>query len=502
MSLRIEYLEEPKLEFGHGFEHEDTKTGLAEYGPFGKTVAGLHPSEIKIGFIGTRETIASAKEWITHCGSPIESENIKRSHSVVVETGLTLFGEPLGINSSVTRLAKILNRDFIGFSRESPFGCCFQTNPRWERPINPRDLDSVLEIDNKVDRIWRLVDLFDTEIASLAHTGPTPDIIVLALTPAILGKAHAVKLSGNFYLNFRRAIKARAMQWGIPIQLLRYGTATGQGSGLQEPATRAWNFCTAQYYKTDGIPWRPTTLEANTCYVGISFFVAQDLADRLTMRSSVAQAFDYLGQGLVLRGDPFEWDETKLGRTPHLTKDAARKLIKEILDEYVRINRMPPSRVVIHKTSEFWGAKRGIYNELDGLYEGIADVFPRCQTDFVALRQTGLYLFREGKFPPLRGTYFCVEEQAHFLYTMGYIPYLETYPGAYVPEPWQIIEHHGGSSPKELFREILSLTKMNVNNCAFADGSPITLSFARMVGEIMKHVSKDGKVQPQYKFYM
>jgi hypothetical protein len=48
--------------------------------------------------------------------------------------------------------------------------------------------------------------------------------------------------------------------------------------------------------------------------VGISFYVARELRDRLTMRSSVAQAFDYLGQGLVLRGDPFDWDDEE-GRT-------------------------------------------------------------------------------------------------------------------------------------------------------------------------------------------
>ena len=78
------------------------------------------------------------------------------------------------------------------------------------------------------------------------------------------------------------------------------------------------------------------------------------------MRSSVAQAFDYLGQGLVLRGDPFEWDEEKLGRTPHLTREAARKLIRDTLNEYVRVNGSPPTRVVIHKKSEYWGADHGI----------------------------------------------------------------------------------------------------------------------------------------------
>ena len=87
---------------------------------------------------------------------------------------------------------------------------------------------------------------------------------------------------------------------------------------------------------------------------------------------------------------------------------------------------------------------------------------------------------------------------------MGFIPYLATYPGTYVPDPWQIVEKHGGSSEKDLFREVLQLTKMNVNNCSFADGSPITLSFSEKVGEIMKHVpeDKDDELQTGYEFYM
>jgi Domain of unknown function (DUF4365) len=90
----------------------------------------------------------------------------------------------------------------------------------------------------------------------------------------------------------------------------------------------------------------------------------------------------------------------------------------------------------------------------------------------------------------------------YIVYTMGYVPYLETYPGSYVPEPWEIIEHHGGSSPKELLREVLALTKMNVNNCSYADGRPITLSFSHKVGEVMKHIPAGESVEAGYKFYM
>ncbi len=512
--LEIEYLPEPKLQFGSFFEHEDSKTGLAEFGPFGKNVSGLHPPEIKLGFVGTRETIAGAKEWIEELRSPIESENRKTIGRASNGHGSSdgLFGagildEDPPHDESFVRVYKILNRDFIGFSPETQFKCGFQMNDRWDRTFEPYEIKAKLEIEDKQQRIWELVSLFDEQIKSLAQTKPSPNIIILALTPEMIEHAHAVKVTGVFYLNFRRAIKARAMKWGIPIQLIQRNTILGKkGKGkkgpLQEKATRAWNFCTALYYKADGVPWRPTSFQQETCFVGIDFYVARELKDRLTMRSSVAQAFDHLGQGLVLRGDPFEWDEEKQGRSPHMTREGARKLIRATLEEYVRVKGTTPKRVVVHKSSRFWNRDHGDHDELSGFQQGIREVFPKIEYDLLTLAQYGVKLFREGMYPPLRGTYFRIGDDHHYLYTMGFIPYLATYPGSHIPDPWHIVEHHGGSSKRDLLKEVLELTKMNVNNCSFTDGTPITLSFAEKVGEIMKHIPEGEQLQTGYPFYM
>lgn len=513
MGISIEYLKEPKLQFGKFFEHQDTKTGLAEFGPFGKNIDGLHPSEIKMGFIGTRETIAGAKEWLEECGSEIESENSKVIKAKIkeIDNRPTLFGQGIfedeHIHEPMVRLYKILNRDFIGFSKESEFESCFQMNDRWDRTIRQDEINKTLSIEGKQRRIWELVELFDGHIKSLAETSPAPDIIVLALTPEIIDDAYTVQVTGNFYLNFRRAIKAKAMRWGVPIQLIQRSTVLGKKpkgrkTPLQEKATRAWNFCTALYYKAQGIPWCPVSVEKDTCFIGVDFYVAQEGKDSLTMRTSVAQAFDYLGQGLVLRGDPFEWNSDSDGKSPHMSRDGASRLVSETLKEYVNVRGTPPKRVVVHKRSRFWGSDHGDFNELDGFIEGIQSVFPGCDYDLVTLTKSRVRLFREGQYPPARGSYFCIEDDAHFLYTMGFIPYLETFPGSYVPEPWQILERHGSSAPKDLFREVLELTKMNVNNCSFADGTPITLSFSQKIGEIMKHVSDEDTVQTSYRFYM
>jgi hypothetical protein len=110
-------------------------------------------------------------------------------------------------------------------------------NERWDKTIPAIEIQMVLSTEDKEKRIWLLVDLFDDHIKSLAQTSPAPDIIILALTPDIVEHGHSVQISGTFYLNFRRAIKAKSMRWGVPIQLLQRRTVLGKGPELQERAT-------------------------------------------------------------------------------------------------------------------------------------------------------------------------------------------------------------------------------------------------------------------------
>ena len=122
--------------------------------------------------------------------------------------------------------------------------------------------------------------------------------------------------------------------------------------------------------------------------------------------------------------------------------------------------------------------------------------------DLIALYQTGVRFFREGQYPPLRGTLCSFSNQAHFLYTLGYIPFLETYPRGHVPEPLEIVQLIGGSSTRRICQEVLALTKMNWNSAEYAGGMPITLRFARRVGEIMSEIPENETPKPSYRFYM
>lgn len=73
-------------------------------------------------------------------------------------------------------------------------------------------------------------------------------------------------------------------------------------------------------------------------------------------------------------------------------------------------------------------------------------------------------------------------DKSMLLYTSGYIPYLEVYPGPRVPSSLEILEYFGDTTMDVIGKEILALTKLNWNNAKFCIKAPITIAFSRRVG--------------------
>ena len=76
-------------------------------------------------------------------------------------------------------------------------------------------------------------------------------------------------------------------------------------------------------------------------------------------------------------------------------------------------------------------------------------------------------------------------ERTAVLWTRGWTPRLQTYPGLEVPNPLSIEINQGAADIEVVLSEILGLTKLNFNSCIFADGNPITLKFADAIGEVL-----------------
>src|SRR6266496_4375067 len=69
----IEWLGEPELAFASGLTHIDIKVGIPAAGPWSRHQPN-HPSSVTAGFVGTGESIAKARAWLTRAAEGIDGD--------------------------------------------------------------------------------------------------------------------------------------------------------------------------------------------------------------------------------------------------------------------------------------------------------------------------------------------------------------------------------------------------------------------------------------------
>ncbi|WOF74442.1 hypothetical protein QMT40_002094 [Parvibaculaceae bacterium PLY_AMNH_Bact1] len=313
-------------------------------------------------------------------------------------------------------------------------------------------------------------------------------------TPEELKEAEALYTMADdlLFRTFYRALKAKVMMLdnAVPIQVLRRNTIERGDDQGQSHATRIWNIATSIYYKAKGIPWRPHDLPSNVCFVGITFHHMKKRGGHLVY-ASVAQAFSTEVEPFSLKGENINHEQRR-DRQPYLNEDQSRTLLDQVLSEYENRAGVMPDRVVVHKTTVFQE------EEMSGFGEAARECVPRL--DMIWLRSTPFRIVRKGKEEPWRGT-FCTFDDKYYLFTSGYVPWWQEYPGAHIPAPIEM----GSAIPtdmEERAREILALTKMNWNSSDGIGSLPITLLFARRVGELMTEFDQDDTPNSSYRFYV
>ena len=465
-SLQATLYPEPSLEFACGRLHLSPKLGLTVFGPRSLDLDDRHPDTIRLGFIGSGESTSSAKSWLAGCSDGVSGEG--------------------------------KYEDFPGFNSDLGYFSQLTIADSLSQTITSNELRQIATPRLRRERFELALDLVGDKLRLLAERDQPPDCVVLALPDRLLEHCKVVDFNdpklGRVHRDFRRAIKSLAMRYRLPTQILlqRTSEAPANSRTVDHKSRCAWNFFTSLYFKAGGVPWSPHDLTPGTCHVGISFHHRITNDDR-TFFTSTAQAFDEHGQGLVLRGQDFSWDENRFGRSPHLPRDLASELISSTLSRYNDEMNQLPSRVVVHKTSRFWPEER------EGFEEALSTVH---SYDLLALSPVSdIRLMRDGKYPVFRGTHVQLGAK-HLFYTTGFIPCLNTYPHGHVPSPLMVFEHFGDSDVRTLLSEVLALTKMNWNTASFAGLLPITLRFSRVVGEIMTEIPSDRTPLPQFKFYV
>lgn len=498
------FIQEPKLVFGGNQTSVDSKTGIDRHGPY-LTVN----SPIRIGVIGTGSGIDAFKEYLEKGRSRISP----------------------GRNARGRFYDSLAFPDFPGISATTSFRTEFVTDTNLQRPIPEELFRKAVEPANVSTKLRQVVELVAKELAALADSEPGPNVVAVVMPPSVekecatVGAAvrgtkliltPAKKIERRFererektgqeffpfdfresleegqkgFWNIHHALKAHAMRFALPTQIVWQDRLRGFGV-TQDPASMAWNFFTALYYKAGNIPWLLQHVAPNTCYVGVSFYQESPLQGADT-QTSLAQVFSGSGEGMVLKGQKAVIDK-KRDRKPHLDEQSAEQLLTQAIGLYTQHHKGKPSRIVLHKSSRYWP------EELAGFKKALGEIY---RYDFLALERLDTRFMRLGKEPPLRGTVVTLAPRHHVIFCVGYIPYLQTYPGFRIPNPLEIVEHHGESPTELICQEIMALTKLNWNSCSFASSDPITTLFARTVGRILTELPPDVIPQTKYKFYM
>ncbi len=483
MTLKSFIFEEPLLEFGDGGRHLDPRQGLREHGPLQPRSGDV----VKVGVIGTEDTVSGFSDFLAETGQGIES------------------GNKALIN---------LNPDFPGLGNQNPFRCRFEVPEGATTALSRRQVSEITTIGKHDDAVRRAVEVMTEQITALTEGGAKPDVIVLALPVALIEKLVNARNEepleggedeggGDELLNFRDLLKARTLHLDVPTQIVWPDTwndaakiprkiKRSSNRQTQAKATRAWNLLNALFYKAGKVPWRllPDQAEYRTSYLGIGFYRGLDGQQLWT---STAQMFDERGRGLILRGARAQTGSR--GRHPYLTAEDAEDLVVQSINAYKAHHKHVPARLVVLKTSRFRPEEAvGIDAAIRAFGIEMADLLWVQETSPIAV-------FRDGNYPVLRGTFIDLGGKG-LLYTRGSVPYYGTYPGLRVPRPLLLVPHENSDSTVQMLaHDVLALTKVNWNTTQFDQKLPAPIKAAREVGRILKHIEYGTTVSTDFRRY-
>jgi hypothetical protein len=509
--LVVEHFHEPPLEFAFGQKTAHPKDGLFLYGPHARAAK---TKDIRVAVIGTTEGIGHFKTWAGKVRKRIEVP-------------------PPGKGEKTDRLHLA---NFPGL--EETFGITFDPDECSCYAIRYEDIDKASRVLNLHEAVSKVVDLYvDKARRHQKNDERAIDVWVLALPEIVFErcrpgskrtglpmekgdfgkkqkKRHDLPLLSAVIdqeaeeifddaPDFHRQIKAEFLTIG-PTQLLRETTLDPEAfknkagypvRKTQDAATVAWNLATGLYYKTQPKPpWKLADVRPRVCYLGLVYKNLPN--DPNGHACCAAQMFLNEGDGVVFRGANGPW---KTGDYEyHLKRDAARKLLTTVLETYAETHDGPPSELFIHGQTYFD----------DEEWQAFVDAAPHT-TNVVGVRirttNGDTKLFRDGDYPVLRGTALLLDDRNAYLWTNGYVPQLDTYIGPETPNPLNIsVLRSKNEMPniKTVLSDIMGLTKINYNSCNFNDGLPVTVRFAKMVGEVLTMGSAKGAEKQPFKFYV
>lgn len=489
--------DEPALEFAGGEHLFHPRDGLSLFGPVDSK--GLDkPLRVTYGLIGTPSGVDKFKKFARALTGPIQTE---------------------------PTLSEVLWPSFPGF--EEAFHAILEPNATWERTVDPGKLQHAAKELDASKKVFDVVDLYLEQVRASKKSDDALKLFVLIVPDLIydncriqskVREGHGTKVTAHerkkravmgdlfgtydpepyaYSLDFRRQIKARVMEFEMPVQIIRESTLTLQEGGdvrekrdLTPLSDRAWNLGTAMYYKAGGKPWKLKGVRKGVCYVGVTFKNTE--GNRTAC--CAAQMFLADGDGVVFLGDEGRWYSKRQGEY-HLSARSAERLLAGVLSTYRDLNGQPLTEIFLHCRSSVSVEE----------YKGYLSACPpgaKLVVVRVAPERTGLRLYRHGTRPAMRGTFWPVSDRKGFLWGSGFKSRLRTYDGFGVPVPMCIEIQHGEASLEQVAQDVLALTKLNYNCCKLGEHEPVTIDYSGAVGEILVSNRSAPKRMPQFKYYI
>ncbi|HTU47502.1 MAG TPA: hypothetical protein VMF91_20735 [Bryobacteraceae bacterium] len=502
-------LPEPELEFRYGQRTHDPHAGLALFGPHSADL-GSHPKSIVYGLIGTPQGVEAFRNW-----------------SRVIQNSIV---EPLVAKKKMGRLIQpddrklyLLWPPFPGF--EGAFASSWPVSSACRHELDGQKLIHLAHHNDPTTRAYDVVSAYTDAIAKTCQRDENFHVVVCVVPDEVwencrpqskVKDGHGEKISDIEHYrrrgqsnatspdpyemspDFRRQLKARAMEHKIPLQIIRESTlrfgppVAGNMRGLTPLSDRAWNLGSTLLYKAGGKPWRLATARKGVCYIGLAFRRSGDADPRTAC--CAAQMFLDTGDGIVFKGEFGPWYSPE-EKECHLDRESARKLLAGALETYRDQGGKELKEIFLHSRStidkeEFEGYKAACP-------PGVKIVGVRVRTD-----HRGLKLFRVGDWPVLRGTFWRIDDRSAYLWASGFKPSLLTYDGWEVPTPLRIDIEHGDADIEQVALDIFGLTKLNYNGCKLGDADPVTVGFSDAVGEILIANPTVKATSPSFKFYI
>jgi hypothetical protein len=499
IATTVGVLTEPTLEFRYGQSVEDPRLGLAIFGPYDADRPGRAAS-ISFGAIGTKAGLRALTPFVAVLAGPVP-----------------------GPSEADRRLWPA----FPGFDAAFSSSLPVQATRKWE--VDASELDGGVRLADESRRVSRVVELYLDGLKAFRRSDDKIDVVFCVIPDIVYTNCRPLsrvrdaigqrptlaqrrareggqldlwdEVDPDIYLystDFRRQLKARAMEYELPIQILRESTlrlddpATFGERGLTPLSDRAWNIGTALYYKAGGKPWRLNGAREGVCYIGLAY-KKRDADRRSPTAACAAQMFLDSGDGVVFLGEFGPWYSPER-RQCHLPAAAATRMLEGVLQTYQTLDGRPLRELFIH-------CRSGIDDEEFAGFQaacppGIKLVGIRVATE------RGVRLFREGRYPVARGTCWRLTDRKALLWASGYKPSIETYDGWETPRPLLIEVQHGDASIDQVAEDIYALTKLNYNACRLGDSEPVTVGFSGEVGEILVSNPTVARRHPQFKFYI